>query len=241
MQTCSQTFPLIWNLQEIHFKYFLKIISGRERLGSKEWQSACLQTVPMQGTWFALPFSLDLLTLCQIIGVGWCPSSISEQGFKWLFVHTPWMSGGWPRCESGNCGAVADRQGTLSWLKVAVWERQEGSKDSTGVAAALFSPSFTCEPADFCWHVSPEVNVIVSRADIFLNQGQYLHSAFIHKMGNMKICTFFVELADVWHKYPSKQIFIAKTHTHTVQLKRIVKIHQYGLFLSWSCTPWTVF
>lgn len=84
---------LIWNLNEIHLKYFLKIISERERLCSKEWESPCLQPVPMHGTWFALPLSLDLLTLCQVICVGCRPSSTSEQGFKWLFVHSPWMSG----------------------------------------------------------------------------------------------------------------------------------------------------
>lgn len=82
---------------------------------------------------------------------------------EWLADPGVWVS--------GNCGAVADRQGNLSWLKAAVWERQAGSRDGTSAAAAFSSPSFMCEPADFRWHVSPEDNSIISRAATFLNQG----------------------------------------------------------------------
>lgn len=98
---------------------------------------------------------------------------------------------------SGNCGEAAARQGNLGWPKEVVWERQAGSRDGTGAAAVISSPGFTREPTDFCWHVSPADNSIVSRADTFLNQGQYLPSAFMHRMYNIKICTLFEELTDI--------------------------------------------
>ena len=98
---------------------------------------------------------------------------------------------------SGKWGEVAARQGNLGWLKEAVWERQAGSRDGTGAAAVISSPGFMCEPTDFCWHVSPADNSIVSRADMFLNQGQYFHSAFIRRMDNIKICTLFEALTDI--------------------------------------------
>lgn len=59
-------------------KYFLKIISQRERLHSKKWDLACLQIVTMHGICFALPFWLHLLILCQVICIYCWLSSISK-------------------------------------------------------------------------------------------------------------------------------------------------------------------
>lgn len=137
---------------------------------------------------------------------------------------------------SGNCGEAATRQGNLGWLKEVVWERQAGSRDGTGAAALISSLGFMCKPADFCWHASPADNSIVSRADTFLNQGRYLHSAFIHRMmDNIKICTLIEELINRYTvKYPRKHASIAKVYTHTVQLTKLaklMKIHQYGLLM----------